>query len=41
MAPEIVCNSMAFDGAKADVFSLGVLLFIMAFGNPPFAKAHS
>ena len=25
-----------FDGAKADMFSLGVILFIMVFGVPPF-----
>lgn len=41
MAPEIVYQAMAFDGTKADVFSLGVLFFIMAFGGPPFTKAHS
>jgi len=32
MAPEIVRESYDFDGEKADIFSLGVLLFILAFG---------
>lgn len=29
-------NNDGFDGAKADMFSLGVILFIMIFGVPPF-----
>ena len=41
MAPEI--EGKAFDetyrGVPADIFSLGVLLWIMHFGTPPFAKA--
>lgn len=39
MAPEIVRESYDFDGEKADIFSLGVLLFILFFGQPPFVKA--
>lgn len=44
MAPEIIdtdrtCNN--YDGEKADIFSLGVILYIMCFGRPPFARAHT
>lgn len=36
-APETYLQSNeGFDGAKADIFSLGVILFIMIFGVPPF-----
>jgi serine/threonine protein kinase len=35
MAPEVLAKK-PFCGVKADMFSLGVLLFIMAFGSPPF-----
>jgi serine/threonine protein kinase len=34
MAPEV--PSRNYDGIKADVFSAGVILFIMYAGNPPF-----
>ena len=38
MAPEIAAAQNAdYCGVKADIFSLGVLLYIMAFGSPPFA----
>lgn len=42
MAPEINSqteNLCGYDGSKADIFSLGVLLFTMAFGNTPFIEA--
>lgn len=40
MAPEIYHSRRApFKGVTADIFSLGVLLFIFMFGTPPFAAA--
>ena len=30
-----------YDGCKADIFALGIILFIMVSGSPPFAKASS
>jgi len=38
MAPEILAHT-AYDGAKADVWSAGVVLFIMLGGFPPFQQA--
>jgi len=40
MAPEIVEYS-SFHGKKADIFALGVLLFTIVFGFPPFDEACS
>jgi serine/threonine protein kinase len=40
MAPEILAHR-AYDGAKADVWSAGVVLFIMLSGFPPFQIAAS
>lgn len=39
MAPEVNAN-MAYEGDKADLFSAGVVLFIMLFQNPPFGTAE-
>ena len=36
MAPEVVRGDAAFDGRKADVFSLGATCFYLRFGHPPF-----
>lgn len=42
MAPEMFSSSLAnFSGQKADIFALGVVLYIMAFGKPPFYKADT
>ena len=38
MAPEIIFG-VNFQGKSADIFALGVLLFIMAFGVPFFEEA--
>ena len=38
MAPEII-ELKAFDGHKADIFSLGVILFISVMGVFPFKAA--
>jgi serine/threonine protein kinase len=38
MAPEIIYG-VNFQGKSADILALGVLLFIMAFGVPPFEEA--
>jgi serine/threonine protein kinase len=42
MAPEVLQARMVpFNGIIADIFSLGVLFFTIAFGAPPFHKADS
>ena len=38
MAPEIIEGDV-FDGRKADIFSLGVLLFQIVIGRFPFSSA--
>lgn len=40
MAPEII-ELKEYDGFKADVFSLGVILFIMIQGTFPFSQAKA
>lgn len=40
MAPEIL-NMQSYDGKKIDIFALGVTLFIMYKGNPPFNSASN
>ena len=38
MAPEVY-NKMIYDARKADVWSLGVMLFMMLVGAPPYKRA--
>jgi len=40
MAPEIK-EGKIYDGIKADIFSLGVMLFTMVQGHFPFTEASS
>lgn len=41
MAPEVLMKDRydTYEGVTADIFSLGVILFILYFGQPPFNKA--
>lgn len=39
MAPEVLARQQ-YDGKKADCWSVGVVLFIMLSGNPPFQMAR-
>ena len=36
MAPEIISRKDTYKAGPCDIFSLGVILFIFAFGVPPF-----
>jgi serine/threonine protein kinase len=38
MAPELLCN-LPYDAKKVDIFAMGVLLFTMYTGHPPFNSA--
>jgi serine/threonine protein kinase len=39
IAPEILSNDQPFNGAMVDNWSLGVILFMLLTGRPPFHKA--
>jgi serine/threonine protein kinase len=39
MAPEVTSRA-SYDGIAADIFSLGVIMFVMVTGNYPFQKAN-
>jgi len=39
MAPEII-EKREYNGFAADIFSLGVILFILVTGHPPFEGAN-
>jgi len=39
MAPEVLAEDVSYDPKKADVWSLGVMLFIMLTGAPPVERA--
>ena len=38
MAPEIIAKR-EYNGTKVDIFSAGVILFILYAGSPPFSTA--
>ena len=39
VAPEVIAGSQPFDPFKADVWALGIILFILFTGRPPFVRA--
>ena len=39
-APEIYVQGKAYKGEKIDVFSFGVILFMLYAGITPFGEAH-
>ena len=39
-APEVIANSRAYDGKLADVWSSGVMLYVMLFCEYPFERAE-
>lgn len=39
MAPEVITKN--YEGTRADIFSAGVILFIMYAGHPPFERSSS
>lgn len=43
MAPEVIGNSknVSYDGYKADIWSCGVVLYVMVTGQYPFSKKNS
>ena len=41
MSPEVVTNTGPFDGFAVDMWAVGVTLFIMLTGVPPFDQASA
>lgn len=44
MAPEILnmkeCETRGYNGEETDLFAMGVILFSMLMGRPPFREAN-
>eukprot|EP00798_Chlamydomonas_sp_ICE-L_P031442 gene31442-6621_t len=40
MAPEVIQTTTGYDGAAADIWSCGVMLYVMLFQRYPFASAE-
>ena len=39
MAPEIVMKSL-YDGKKTDIWALGIILYVILYGDFPFKSVH-
>ncbi len=40
LAPEILSNTIIYDAIKSDIYSLGILLFVMLFNVLPFSAEY-
>ena len=40
MAPEVIRTTISYDGQLADIWSCGVMLYVMLYGQYPFESAN-